>query len=146
MVIVKVNFLGQLAMNHWGLLCLKLSVIIIRATTYDFIQFFAISKFNFNTGGNLDEVSIMNFLTVNLHLMMVTFYQPNQTRFKILIEEKAFPSDHVRSAYIFYYLFWRKVYTTLDFVFFKYVVESQIKLHNLDPKDCMILIKPRKVS
>ena len=63
----------------------------------------------------------MNFLSVNLHLMMVTFYRPNEKKYKILIEDKAFPSDH-------------------------YVVESQIKLHNLDPKECMVLIKPRKVK
>ena len=62
----------------------------------------------------------MNFLSVNIHLMMVTFYNPTNKRFKILLEDKAFPSDH-------------------------YIVESQIKLHNLDPKDCMILIKPREV-
>lgn len=70
-------------------------------------------------GAKFDEVDIMNFLTVNLHVLMITFYQPNEKRYKIIIEEKAFPSDH-------------------------YVVESQIKLHNLDVKDALILLKPRE--
>lgn len=70
-------------------------------------------------GAKTDEVNVLNFLTVNLHLMMISFYQPTAKRFKILLEDKAFPSDH-------------------------YAVESQIKLHNLDPKDCMVLVKPRE--
>ena len=70
-------------------------------------------------GAKSEEIGIMNFLSVNLQLMMVSFYQPTQTRYKILIEDKAFPSDH-------------------------YVAESQIKLHNLNPDECLICLKPRK--
>lgn len=64
------------------------------------------------------EVVVMNTLTVNLHLMMVSFYQPKGARNKILIESDAFPSD-------------------------KYAVESQIRFHGLDPQECLIELKPR---
>jgi kynureninase len=63
------------------------------------------------------EVVIMNSLTVNLHLMMVSFYQPTQSKFKIIIEKDAFPSD-------------------------KYAVESQLKFHGFDPKEALILWEP----
>ena len=62
------------------------------------------------------EVVVMNTLTVNLHLMMVSFYQPKGKRNKILIEADAFPSD-------------------------KYAAQSQIKFHGLDPKECLIELK-----
>jgi len=64
------------------------------------------------------EVVAMNSLTANLHFMMVSFYRPDQKRNKILIEDHAFPSDH-------------------------YAVESQIKFHGFDPKESMLLVKPR---
>lgn len=64
------------------------------------------------------EVVVMNTLTVNLHLMMVSFYQPKGKRNKIVIEADAFPSD-------------------------KYAVESQIKFHGLDPANCLIELKAR---
>lgn len=41
------------------------------------------------------EVAVMGSLTTNLHLLMASFYQPTQERCKIIIEGKAFPSDHV---------------------------------------------------
>jgi kynureninase len=65
------------------------------------------------------EVVVMNTLTTNLHLMMVSFYRPTKTRYKILIEADAFPSD-------------------------KYAVESQLRHHGFDDKDGLILWKPRQ--
>src|SRR5881397_1753566 len=65
------------------------------------------------------EVICMNSLTVNLHLMMATFYRPTQSRFKILMEDPAFPSD-------------------------TYAIKTQIVHHGLDPKDALILASPRK--
>ena len=65
------------------------------------------------------EVICMNSLTVNLHLMMATFYRPAKSRFKILMEEPAFPSD-------------------------TYAIKTQIIHHGLDPKDALILARPRK--
>jgi kynureninase len=61
----------------------------------------------------------MNSLTVNLHLMMATFYRPTRSRFKILMEEPAFPSD-------------------------TYAIKTQIAHHGLDPNDALILARPRK--
>ena len=65
------------------------------------------------------EVICMNSLTVNLHLMMTTFYRPTKSRFKILMEEPAFPSDN-------------------------YAIKTQIVHHGLDPKDALVLARPRK--
>ncbi|TKA31956.1 hypothetical protein B0A50_01201 [Salinomyces thailandicus] len=64
------------------------------------------------------EVVIMQTLTANLHLMMASFYRPNRERYKIILEGKAFPSDH-------------------------YAVDSHIRHHELDPADAMILIEPK---
>ena len=65
------------------------------------------------------EVICMNSLTVNLHLMMATFYRPTKSRFKILMEEPAFPSD-------------------------TYAIKTQIVHHGLNPKDALILARPCK--
>jgi kynureninase len=70
-------------------------------------------------GGKPLEVICMNSLTVNLHLMMATFYRPTQSRFKILMEEPAFPSD-------------------------TYAIKTQIVHHGLNPRDALILARPRK--
>ena len=64
------------------------------------------------------EVVSMNQLTVNLHLLMVSFYRPTPERFKIIAEAGAFPSD-------------------------QYMFESQIKHHGLDPEETLIELKPR---
>lgn len=69
-------------------------------------------------GGRADEVVVMNSLTVNLHLLMVSFYEPTPTRHKILIEEHAFPSDH-------------------------FAVESQIRQRGHDPESSLVLARPR---
>ena len=65
------------------------------------------------------EVVTMNTLTTNLHLLMVSFYQPTKTKYKIVIESDAFPSD-------------------------RYAVESQLKFHGFDPKEGLVEWKPRK--
>lgn len=69
-------------------------------------------------GGRKEEVVAMNSLTVNLHLMMVSFYRPAQERYKILIEKNAFPSD-------------------------QYAVKSQLEFHGYDPKVALIELEPR---
>ena len=63
----------------------------------------------------------MNSLTVNLHLMMATFYRPTKSRFKILMEDPAFPSD-------------------------TYAIKTQIVHHGLNAKDALILARPRKAE
>src|SRR5213082_4203982 len=65
------------------------------------------------------EVICMNSLTVNLHLMMATFYRPTKSRFKILMEEPAFPSD-------------------------TYAIKTQIVHHRFHPKESLVLARPRK--
>jgi kynureninase len=65
------------------------------------------------------EVVAMNQLTVNLHLMMVSFYNPTSKRYKILTEAGAFPSD-------------------------QYAFESQLKFHGLKPNKALIELHPRK--
>ena len=61
----------------------------------------------------------MNALTVNIHLLLISFYRPNKNRFKILIEEDIFPSD-------------------------LYAVESQVRLHGYNPKEAIIKIRSRQ--
>lgn len=65
------------------------------------------------------EVVVMNHLTVNLHLLLTTFYRPTKDRYKIICEAKAFPSD-------------------------QYALESQVKLHGLNPNDVIIEVAPRE--
>eukprot|EP00056_Hartaetosiga_gracilis_P013591 m.226675 g.226675 ORF g.226675 m.226675 type:complete len:453 (+) comp13866_c0_seq6:1840-3198(+) len=70
-------------------------------------------------GAEAEEVAIMNTLTVNLHFLMVPFYTPTKDRFKIIVEGKAFPSDH-------------------------FAVISQIKQRGYDPADALIEVQPRE--
>lgn len=65
------------------------------------------------------EVCPMNTLTVNLHLLMVSFYQPKGKRFKIIMEGGAFPSD-------------------------QYAIESQVRFHGFDPKEAIIEVFPKE--
>ena len=65
------------------------------------------------------EIVVMNQLTVNLHLLMVSFYRPTEKRFKIICEAKAFPSD-------------------------QYAMQSQVKFHGYKPEDAIIEVAPRE--
>jgi kynureninase len=69
------------------------------------------------TGAQRGEVVAMNTLTVNLHLMLATFFRPTAKRFKILIERDAFSSD-------------------------RYAVESQLRWHGLDPRSALVELSP----
>jgi kynureninase len=69
-------------------------------------------------GAQEQELVVMNQLTVNLHLLMVSFYRPTRQRFKIICEAKAFPSD-------------------------QYALESQLRFHGLDPEQALIEVAPR---
>lgn len=63
------------------------------------------------------EVVMMNSLTVNLHLMMISFYRPTNSRYKILTDDPGFPSD-------------------------TYALKTQLKFHGYDPDDGLVLLKP----
>jgi len=69
-------------------------------------------------GAKEKEVVVMNTLTTNLHLAMVSFYRPSKTRYKIIMEGGAFPSD-------------------------QYALETQAKFHGLDPDDAIVEVHPR---
>ena len=69
-------------------------------------------------GAGPGEVTVMNTLTVNLHLLLASFYRPAGERTALLIERSAFPSD-------------------------RYAAESQVRLHGLDPAQALIEIAAR---
>ncbi|MGZ5191977.1 MAG: kynureninase, partial [Flavisolibacter sp.] len=66
-----------------------------------------------------EEVVVMNQLTINLHLLLTTFYRPTKERYRIICEAKAFPSD-------------------------QYAFESQVRLHGFNPEDAIIEVSPRE--
>jgi kynureninase len=70
-------------------------------------------------GAKTTEVCPMNTLTVNLHLLMISFYRPKGKRFKIIVEAGAFPSD-------------------------QYAIESQVRFHGYVPKEAIIEVKPEE--
>ena len=70
-------------------------------------------------GAKKEELVTMNHLTVNLHLLMISFYQPTTTRYKIICEAKAFPSD-------------------------QYAFQSQVKLHGFAAADAIIEVHPKE--
>lgn len=69
-------------------------------------------------GANSKEVVAMNTLTVNLHLLMLSFYRPTKKRYKIIMEAGAFPSD-------------------------QYAMETQVRLYGFDPEEAIVEISPR---
>lgn len=69
-------------------------------------------------GAKAVEVVVMNSLTVNLHLMMISFYRPTKQRYKIIMERGAFPSD-------------------------QYAVKSQLRFHGFEPASALIELAPR---
>ncbi len=72
-------------------------------------------------GAKPAELVTMNHLTVNLHLLMISFYQPTRKRYKIICEAKAFPSD-------------------------QYAFQSQAKLHGFDPAEVIVEVHPKAGS
>lgn len=85
---------------------------------FSYHTFFTNSLANL-VGATNNEVVAMNTLTVNLHLLMLSFYRPSKQRYKIIMETGAFPSD-------------------------MYAVETQVQMHGFDPKEAIIEISPRK--
>lgn len=70
-------------------------------------------------GSSPDEVTVMNTLTVNLHLILQSFYRPTKERYRIVMEAGAFPSD-------------------------QYALETLVRLHGFDPDDALVEVKPRE--
>ncbi|MFT4665888.1 MAG: kynureninase [Polaribacter sp.] len=70
-------------------------------------------------GARKGEVVVMNTLTTNLHLLMISFYRPTKKRFKIIMEGGAFPSD-------------------------QYAMESQARFHGFDPAEAIVEVMPRE--
>lgn len=80
---------------------------------------FLVNKAAKIVGAHSAEVAVMNTLSVNLNLLMVSFYRPTGIRTKIMMEAAAFPSDH-------------------------YAVQQQVRFHGLSPSEHIILLHPRE--
>ena len=104
-------------MNDWGNLAVE-GHFYAKKPWWDYQERFAnpLSKI---VGALPSEVTVMNTLTVNLHLLMVSFYRPTKNRYKIICEEKAFPSD-------------------------QYMFQSQVHFHGIKPEDAIVEIKRRE--
>lgn len=85
---------------------------------YSYHDFFP-EKLSKIVGCKRHEVVVMNQLTVNLHLLMMSFYRPTPGRYKIICEEKAFPSD-------------------------QYAMESQVQFHGHNPSEAIVEVSPRE--
>ena len=103
-------------MNDWGNLAVE-GHFYAEKPWWDYHERFAnpLSKL---VGALPTEVTVMNTLTVNLHLLMVSFYRPTKSRYKIICEEKAFPSD-------------------------QYMFQSQVHFHGYKTEDAIVEIKRR---
>ncbi|KAJ6172532.1 hypothetical protein N7470_001599 [Penicillium chermesinum] len=75
-------------------------------------------------GALQSEVAVMGTLTANLHFLMASFYRPTPQRYKIILEGKAFPSDHD----------------------LKYAIDSQVRHHKFNPEEAMVLIEPEDLD
>jgi len=104
-------------MNDWATLAVE-GHFYAEKPWWDYHERFAnpLSKL---VGALPSEVTVMNTLTVNLHLLMVSFYRPTAKRYKIICEEKAFPSD-------------------------QYMFQSQVRFHGFDPEDAIVEVKRRE--
>lgn len=89
-----------------------------RVPWFSYHEIFA-DKVSKIVGALPEEVVVMNQLTVNLHLLMTSFYRPTQARFKIICEAKAFPSD-------------------------QYALETQAQLHGFDANEAIVEVAPRE--
>ena len=104
-------------MNDWATLAVE-GHFYAEKPWWDYHERFAnpLSKL---VGALPSEVTVMNTLTVNLHLLMVSFYRPTSKRFKIICEEKAFPSD-------------------------QYLFQSQVNFHGYATEDVIVEVKRRE--
>lgn len=110
------NYVDEI-MNDWANLAVE-GHFYAQKPWWDYHERFA-NPLSQIVGAKPSEITVMNTLTVNLHLLMVSFYKPIKTRYKIICEEKAFPSD-------------------------QYMFQSQVHFHGYKPEDAIIEIKRRE--